>query len=523
MPTIVGLSREIEKLRVTATLPAGSRVGASPIEAVGRDRELPLSFAQQRLWFIDQLEPGSPLYNVPIALRVSGELSVSGLERALGEVVRRHEVLRTVFLSEEGRARQVILLPERLSIFQIDLSALPPEPRAAAAAAAVAQEADTPFDLARGPLFRVLLWRLNAEEHLMLLAMHHIVSDGWSLGVLVREVAALYTAFLEDRPSPLPELPVQYADFSVWQRNWLSGEVLAGEIGYWRARLLGIPAVLDLPTDRPRPAVRGSRGSSCDMALSPALTLELAIFSRRHGATLFMTLLSAFQALLSRFCGQREVAVGTPIAGRNRFETEGLIGCFVNTLVLRVNLGNASTFEELVDQVRHETLDAYAHQDLPFEKLVEELAPERSLAHTPLFQVGFALQNAPLGELSLPGVRLTPLPTPETVAKLDVDMTFAETAEGLAGSLTFASDLFDRSTMVRFIGSSGKPVGRRVRSRAAAHGRAATAHRCRKAISCSWNGAGARQKPRGCVCMSCSMRAQSRHRMLWRQRVPASF
>ena len=282
----------------------------------------------------------------------------------------------------------------------------------------------------------------------MLLAMHHIVSDGWSMGVLVREVAALYPAFRKGRPSPLPELPVQYADFSVWQRDWLSGEVLERELNYWRERLAGAPPVLDLPTDRPRPAVRSIHGSRCEMRLSPELTAELSSFSRSHAVTLFMTLLSAFQVLLSRFCGQRQVTVGTSIAGRNRPEVEGLIGFFVNTLVLRADIGRASNFAGLVSQVRQETLDAYAHQNLPFEKLVEELAPERSLAHTPLFQVGFSLQNTPLEELVLPGVRLAPLSMQETAAKFDVDMVCAETPEGIAGSLAFATDLFDLSTMV---------------------------------------------------------------------------
>ena len=446
-PTVTELAARIEE-----ALRGGAGVQAPPVEPVGRTVDLPLSFAQQRLWFIDQMEPGTTLYNVPIALRARGEMELPVLERTLGEVIRRHEVLRTVFAEEDGLARQVILPPGDFSIPCCDFSQLPETERGGALAAALEMEAQQPFDLARGPLFRAVLWRLGEREHVLLLAMHHIVSDGWSLGVLVREVTALYTSFLEDRPSPLPELPVQYADFAVWQRGWLTGETLERELSWWRERLAGAPPVLDLPTDRPRPAVRSPRGSSCTLALSAELTAELAAFSRRHVVTLFMTLLSAFQVLLSRSCGQSEVVVGTPIAGRNRLETEGLIGFFVNTLVLRAEIGNAASFAGLVSQVRQETLDAYAHQDLPFEKLVEELAPERSLVHTPLFQVGFALQNAPLGEISLPRLWLTPLSLPETVAKFDVDMTFAETPEGIAGALTFASDLFDRATMVRFLG-----------------------------------------------------------------------
>ncbi|HEY2738142.1 MAG TPA: condensation domain-containing protein, partial [Thermoanaerobaculia bacterium] len=418
-PTIAGLASRVE-----AAVRAGSGLAAPPIERASRDLELPLSFAQQRLWFIDQLEPGSALYNVPIVLRVSGELSVELLERALSEVVRRHEALRTVFTAAGGRARQVILPPAGFFLSLEDLTDLAPELRQPAADAAMAAEAARPFDLARGPLFRAGLWRLGATEHRLLLNLHHIVSDGWSLGVLMREVAALYAAFAQDQPSPLPELPVQYADFAAWQQSWLSGEVLAAELAYWREHLAGAPLLLELPADRPRPAVQSLRGRMLPIALDAELSSSLAALARQQAATLFMVLLAAFESLLGRLSGAPEICVGTPIAGRTRQETEDLIGFFVNTLVLRGDLAADPAFVEHLAQVRAGTLAAYAHQDLPFEKLVEELAPERSLAHSPLFQVMLALQNAPAGYLEIRDLRLQPLDGTGTgtTAKFDLSL-----------------------------------------------------------------------------------------------------
>ncbi|MDP9120741.1 MAG: amino acid adenylation domain-containing protein, partial [Acidobacteriota bacterium] len=444
-PTVAGLAQEVER--------AASLGGTAPppLERVERGEDLPLSFAQQRLWFIDQLEGGS-LYNVPIALRMSGELAVEVLSRVLGEVVRRHEVLRTVFSSAGGRARQVILPPADSAISVVDLTSVPRALREPLAAGWVAEEVRRPFDLARGPLLRARLWRLDETEHLMLLTMHHIVSDGWSLGVLVREVTALYTAFSSGRPSPLSELPVQYADFAAWQRRWFSGGVLEREVLYWRQRLAGAPPLLELPADRPRPPVQSFRGAVRESVFSPALSRKLLALSRRQGATLFMTLLAGFQGLLARLCGQTDFTLGTPIAGRNRLETEGLIGFFVNTLVLRADLSHDPDFGEILSRVRRETLDAYQHQDLPFEKLVEDLEPERSLGRSPLFQAMLLLQNNSSERLEMPGVELRALAVPGGTANFDLTLALQETDKGLEAALEYSTDLFDSATMVRLLG-----------------------------------------------------------------------
>ncbi|HEY2737498.1 MAG TPA: condensation domain-containing protein, partial [Thermoanaerobaculia bacterium] len=368
----------------------------------------------------------------------------------LGEVERRHEALRTVFPGAGGQARQVILPPAGVAVPLVDLAGLPPALRNPVAEGLVTEAARRPFDLARGPLLRAGLWRLGETEHVLLFVLHHIVSDGWSLGVLLREVAALYTAFAAGQPSPLAALPVQYADFAAWQRSWLAGDVLVGELQYWRDRLSGAPPVFMLPADRPRPAVQSFRGAVRPLSLSPGLAAALTALSRREGATLFMTLLSALSVLLSRFSGQTDLTVGTPVAGRGQLETESLIGLFVNTLVLRPDLSAAPRFTELLSRVRREALAAYAHQDLPFEKLVEDLAPERSLSHAPLFQVMFAWQNVPMGELALPvGLRLLPLELVDEVAKFDLSVSLHEAGSRIEGDLSYARDLFDAPTIDR--------------------------------------------------------------------------
>jgi Condensation domain len=343
---------------------------ATPIERISRNGDLPLSFAQQRLWFIDQMEPGNPSYNMPGAVRLTGALSASALEASLNEIVRRHESLRTTFSAVNGQPMQVIAPTLSMALPVTDVRGQSEAEREAQVRKLVAEDAMRPFDLARGPLFRVRLLRLGAEEHVMLFSMHHIISDEWSLGVLVRELATLYEAFCQDRPSPLPELPIQYADFARWQREWLQGEALESQLAYWRHQLGDSLPALQLPFDRPRPAAQSYRGAAHSFVMSAEASASLKALSRQEGMTLFMTLLAALQTLLHRYTGQDEIVVGTDIANRNQLETEGLIGFFVNHLVLRTKLGGNPTFRQLLRRVREVTLGAYAHQDLPFDKLV---------------------------------------------------------------------------------------------------------------------------------------------------------
>jgi amino acid adenylation domain-containing protein len=412
----------------------------------------PLSFSQQRLWFLDQYERNSSLYNVPGALRLRGSLNVAALEQSLNELIRRHESLRTTFSMVEAEAVQIISPSVEVPLSVVDLAGRPKTEREEEALRLVREEARRPFDLAQGPLFRSKLLQLDEQDHVLLLTMHHIVSDGWSIGVLHRELSMLYRAFVNGEPSPLAELPIQYADFAVWQREWLQGEVLDGQLSYWKKQLEGIPAVLNLPTDYPRPAVQSYRGGRQSIELSRELTEGFKAFSRKEGATLFMTLLAAFQALLYRYTGQDDIVIGSPIANRNRAEIEGLIGFFVNTLVLRSNFSDNPTFKELLATVREMALGAYAHQDLPFEKLVEELQPERSLSHSPLFQVMFVLQNAPKTSLTFEGLSASPVRIKADTAKFDLTLSLGETGEELSGSLEYNSDLFDGVTIDRLLG-----------------------------------------------------------------------
>ena len=412
--------------------------------------ELPLSFAQERLWFLDQLAPGSPFYGIPTAVRLQGPFDVSLFNEIINEIVRRHDALRTTFAAVDGQPTQVVSPPGPMAISLVDLRALPETGREAEVQRLAAEEAQRPFDLAQGPLLRLTLLRLGAEEHVVLLTMHHIVSDGWSMGVFIRELTALYKAFSAGQPSPLPEPPIQYADFAVWQRQWLQGEVLEKQLGYWRKQLAGIP-VLQLPTDLPRPAVQTFRGARENFALPQALTEALKNLSQREGATLFMTLLAAFQTLLHRYTGQTDICVGSAIANRNRAEIEGLIGFFVNSLVMRADLSGNPSFQALLGRVREVALAAFAHQDLPFEKLVEELQPERNLSQNPLFQIMFALQNAPVPAVAFADLTLTPLAVERGSAKFDLFLSMTETDQGLAGYLEYDTDLFDARTILRVL------------------------------------------------------------------------
>ncbi len=418
------------------------------IEPQPRDgRPFPLSFAQQRLWFLDQLEPGSPWYNMAYPLRLTGRLDAPALAAALSEIRRRHETLRTTFsLAGDGEeeAVQVVGPPTGLPLPLVDLRGLPLASREAELLRLVRAEARRPFDLARGPLLRALLYKIAEDDHALILTMHHIVCDGWSLGVLVRELGeALFRR-------TLPPLPIQYADFAVWQRRLLSGPVLDKLLSYWKRQLAGLPPLLELPTDRPRPRVQTFRGSLLPVALPPGTTAAVRELSRRSGATSFMTLLAAFLALLRRHTRQDDLAVGTPVANRGRMEIEGLIGFFVNTLVLRTDVGGDPSFRELLARVQAVAAGAYAHQDLPFEMLVQEIDPERQLSHNPLFQVMFLLQNAPMPELSVSGLKLSPLAAGGgDTSKFDLSLHFWEAEPELVGYFEYNTDLFDRATAAR--------------------------------------------------------------------------
>lgn len=415
-------------------------------------RLAPLSFAQQRLWFLDQLEPGNPLYNIPRVVRIDGVLNLSALKRSLDDLVRRHESLRTVFEISDGTPAQLIQHKEFIELSSIDLTPLPAQLREAEADRVLHEESCRPFDLAVGPLFRSSLLRLSDSEHILLLTMHHIVSDGWSAGILYRELRVLYGAFSSGEPSPLPELSIQYADYAIWQREWLQGETLKKQLGYWRKQLEGAPAALELPADRSRALVQTFRGAKESLTLSKSLSESLNRLSRSEGATLFMTLLAAFQTLLHRYSGQDEVVVGSPIAGRNQEELEGLIGFFVNTLVMRANFGGAPTFRNLLGQVKETALGAFAHQDLPFEKLVEEIQPERTLSQTPLFQVMFILQNAPREKRALVDLELSTLAVSTNTAKFDLTLFAIEDADAIRLQLEYSTDLFEPQTIRRLLG-----------------------------------------------------------------------
>ncbi|HSK81092.1 MAG TPA: amino acid adenylation domain-containing protein, partial [Thermoanaerobaculia bacterium] len=440
-PTVAGLAAVLDRLRGTGAM-------ASPLRRFERPKRLPLSFAQERLWFLDRLQPDSPFYNLPMALEMHGALSVPALAASLGEVVRRHEGLRTRFLMVAGHPVQEIVPTLDVAPPWVDLSGLSAALQEDEAARLARVLAVQPFDLSTGPLLRSTLLRLDPERHVGLFSLHHIVTDGWSMALLMQEVAELYRAATAGEPSPLPELPVQYADFTLWQRASLSGAALEEQIGWWRQSLAGAPHVLDLPTDRPRPAVQSLRGAHAFAFLSA----DLRKLSLEQGVTPFMTLLALFGALLHRYTGVEDLLVGSPIAGRNHAEFERLIGLFVNTLVLRVEMQGDPTLAEALGRVRERTVGAYAHQDLPFEKLVEELHPERSLAHTPLFQVMLVQQNAPVEAVEIPGLTFLPRPAESGTARFDLHLALTDTPSGLFADLEYNRDLFDPATMARLLG-----------------------------------------------------------------------
>jgi len=422
-----------------------------PIGRISRTGDLPLSFAQQRLWFLDQLAPGNPFYNIPAAVRLDGALDVEVLHRSLNEIVRRHEVLRTTFPKVDGVPSQVIAAALALPLPVIDLQDWPDTEQTTEMKRLAEQECQRPFDLATGPLLRSSLLRLTPRSHVLLVTIHHIVADGWSMGVLIQELAALYTAFCEGRPSPLPELSLQYVDFAHWQRHWLQGQVLEQQLHYWRGQLAEAPPLLELPTDHPHPPLQSFRGGLTTFALDPHTSDALKELSQQAGATLFMTLLAAFAAFLSRYSHQPDVVIGSGIANRNRADIEPLIGFFVNTLALRVKLHDNPSFRQLLQQVRAVALEAYAHQDVPFERLVEELQPERHLSHSPVFQVAFVFQNAPMEALRLPGLTLAPVELEAVTAKFDLTLFMWEGEHGLEGSLEYNRDVFEPTTIARML------------------------------------------------------------------------
>ncbi len=442
-PTLRELALRIEQADSVQAGPALLRVD--------RSGPLPLSFAQQRLWFLDQLESGNAFYNMPHGLRLIGEVHIAALEAALNAIVARHEVLRTAFKAVDGDAMQAIAEITWTPFAVTDLSELPMQERKAEARRLAEREAVRPFDLRTAPLMRVRLLRLDAKEHWLLLTLHHIAADGWSMGILMRELTVLYHAHVAGIPSALPVLPLQYADFAVWQRAWLQGSHGERQLGYWRTKLADAPALLALPTDYPRPAMQSYRGAHLEFSLSSELTSRLHARGLDANATLFMTLLGGFGVLLARYSGQDDICIGTPVANRQRTELEGLIGFFVNTLVLRLKLDRNRTFDDLLQQVRETALAAYAHQDVPFEQLVEALQPERDLSHAPLFQVMFALDNTAPHAVVLDGLALQPLDIDLPIAKFDLTLDMWEDAGRLHGYVEYSTDLFKRATIERMI------------------------------------------------------------------------
>jgi amino acid adenylation domain-containing protein/non-ribosomal peptide synthase protein (TIGR01720 family) len=461
---ILQMDLSVRTLFTAPTIASFAEFGLKPnyelqtaIKPVGRTENLPLSFAQARLWFLDKLDPNSAFYNIPILWRFSGKLNVTALQSSLNEIIRRHEALRTNFVTQENQPIQVIAETLFLPLEIVDLLYLPTEEREVEMQRLVQNEAVRSYDLEREPLIRATLLQLTSTEYVFILTAHHIIFDGWSTGVFVQELATLYTAFCNDKTPQkvveLPELPIQYADFAVWQRQWWEQGRITEQLSYWQKQLQGAPTLLELPTDRPRPAIQTNRGKHQQFTLPPSLGEAMNLLSKSAGVTPFMTFFAAFVTLLYRYTGEKDIVIGTPIAGRNRPEIEGIIGLFVNTLVLRTDLSDNPSFEQLLMRVREVSLQAYSHQDLPFEKLVDALQPERSLSHLPLFQVMFDLQNVPISSLDLPGLSISSFPVETGIAKFDLALSIENTSSGLIAEWEYNSDLFDDSTIARMAGN----------------------------------------------------------------------
>ncbi|HEX6042011.1 condensation domain-containing protein, partial [Longimicrobium sp.] len=442
-PTVAAFAARVQALRSAA-----GAAGEAPIPRVARGGPLTPSYGQRRLWIVDRLEPGSTAYVMPGAVRLRGPLDVAALGRALDALAARHEPLRTRFDERGGEPVQVIDPPSPVPLPVVDLGALPAAAREDGARRVARARARRPFDLRRGPLLRCTLLRLGPDDHVLLFTLHHVVTDGWSMGVLVRELSALYAA--GGAADALPPLPVQYADFAAWQRETLAGAALESRLAYWRGRLAGAPPLLDVPTDRPRRAGTDPRAGRHAFGLSPELTEALRALSRREGATLFMTLLAAWQGVLGRWAGEDDVVVGTAVAGRARVELEGLVGFFVNMLPLRGRLDGDPTWAQRLARVRETALEAYAHQDAPFERLVDALAGERSLAHAPLFQVTFALVQAGADDrLRLDDVEAEPFAAGDPGTRYDLELEMVDGGGPLGGTLAFRAALFDPATAAR--------------------------------------------------------------------------
>lgn len=446
-PTIAELAEVINQHQF-----AGINFELQTIPKLVNRESIPLSFAQQRMWFWEQLQPGNSIYHVAEALHLQGDLNMEVLQQSLDAILAHHEALRTNFIIQDGNPVQVIQKPSPVELLVFNLKNYSQSQRHTQIENLLQQQTQRPFNFASDLMLRGCLLQIDQQEHILLLVMHHIASDGWSMGILWQQLAELYQAFISNQPNPLLELPIQYADYALWQRQWLRGEVLENQLHYWQQQLAGAAPVIELPTDRPRPPIQTYQGRKQAFALPQNLSQSLQKLSQQEGVTMFMTLLAALQTLLYRYSGQEDILVGSAIAGRNRAEVEGLIGFFVNTIVLRSHLAGNPTFRDLLAQVRTVALNAYAHSDLPFEKLVEELQPERSLSHHPLFQVMFVLQNAFSQGLQLPGVSLTPLEIDSCRAKFDLTLELQETANGIKGTVEYNTDLFDSATINRMLG-----------------------------------------------------------------------
>jgi amino acid adenylation domain-containing protein len=443
-PTIAELAKRLDSARREE-----QGLVPPPIKPVPRDGAIPLSFAQERLWVLDQMEPNNPLYNIPRSLRLKGALQVASLERALNEIVRRHESQRTTFAVQDEHPVQVFAPTLIIPLAVQDLAGIPESGREEEARRLAVEESLRPFDLAIGPLLRASLLRLDSDDHVLLLTMHHIISDAWSAGIFVQEMAVLYEAYCAHNPSPLSELAVQYADYACQEREWLQGEVLEKQLTFWRERLKSIPPVLDLPLDRPRPQKRTFHGA-CETVRIPLETLRaLKELSRQEGATLFMALMAGFQALLSRYSGQEQIVVGTDVANRTMPETEKMIGFFINLLAVRNDLSGNPTFRELLGRVREGLLEAYAHQEVPFPKIVQEIQPERSATHNPIVQALFVMQNIPLATREMAGVQMEFFEASVTTSKFDMAVFVTERPDELIAYWIYSTELFEQSTIQR--------------------------------------------------------------------------